>query len=320
MSTTATKWSFTHTNVIDLDGTIRPMTTVEGAVLFVLADFANHETAACWPGQVTVAARARCTDRAVRSAMKVLEHTGLISRTRRTRTNGSRKSDHFIINIDLEPIGLPEPRSGREGENLPEHSSGAYRNTVPEPTGTTFRAIEPEEEPLEENHQITRDALAEVDADVIDGEIIEVEHEPVSAFERFWSVYPRKVGKKAALKAWEKAIRDADPETIIFAAERYAATPNREARFTAHPTTWLNQGRWDDVAEDVAPVQAPQLARGGMDFAFLHDLDRRIAAGEDVGFLSEVFQSQVAETERQGFGADEFAAGFHERQELGWGS
>jgi hypothetical protein len=183
------------------------------------------------------------------------------------------------------------------------------------------------------NHQITRDARAEIDADVvdpeiIDGEIVDVEivddeHEPVSEFDRFWSAYPRKVGKKAALKAWEKAIRDADPETIIAAAQRYAANPNLEPKYTAHPTTWLNQGRWDDVAEDVAPVAAPQLARGGMDFEFLHELDRRIAAGEQIDFASGgiVGGPQITMDRPANFGQDEFAAGFRQqRQQLGWQS
>jgi hypothetical protein len=309
------------------------MTTVEGAVLFVLADFANHETASCWPGQTTVSTRARCSERATRAAMKVLEHTGLITRTRRSHSNGYRKSDHFTINLDLKPIDLPAPGAGRNIPSQPAPRAGDNRHHVPVTTGTTCRAIEPLDEPLDMNHQITRDARAEIDADVvdpeiIDGEIVDVEivddeHEPVSEFDRFWSAYPRKVGKKAALKAWEKAIRDADPETIIAAAQRYAANPNLEPKYTAHPTTWLNQGRWDDVAEDVAPVAAPQLARGGMDFEFLHELDRRIAAGEQIDFASGgiVGGPQITMDRPANFGQDEFAAGFRQqRQQLGWQS
>jgi hypothetical protein len=76
-----------------------------------------------------------------------------------------------------------------------------------------------------------------------------------AGFDEFWTIYPRKVGKKAAQKAWIKAIRDEpDIMAIIAAARRYAADPRRAAdpEFTAHPATWLNAGRYDDEP-DVPP-------------------------------------------------------------------
>lgn len=69
---------------------------------------------------------------------------------------------------------------------------------------------------------------------------------PSVAFESFWEEYPRKAGKGQARKAWEKAIRKADPVTIIDAAVAYREDPNRDAEFTAHPATWLNGERWSD--------------------------------------------------------------------------
>jgi len=67
-----------------------------------------------------------------------------------------------------------------------------------------------------------------------------------SSFVEFWSVYPRREAKGEATKAWAKAITKADPPTILAAAERYRDDPNRDPAYTAHPTTWLNQGRWED--------------------------------------------------------------------------
>lgn len=71
-------------------------------------------------------------------------------------------------------------------------------------------------------------------------------HASLERFEDFWKIYPRKAGKQAALKAWAKAIKVADAETIIEGARRYANDPNRKDAFTAHGATWLNAGRWDD--------------------------------------------------------------------------
>lgn len=67
-----------------------------------------------------------------------------------------------------------------------------------------------------------------------------------ACFEEFWEVYPRKVARVAAKASYGRAVRRAKPETILAAAARYRDDPNRTAQYTAHPTTWLNQGRWDD--------------------------------------------------------------------------
>lgn len=67
-------------------------------------------------------------------------------------------------------------------------------------------------------------------------------------FDNFWSVYPRKKGKAKALESYTKALKTGtDATTILEAAKRYASEQNgADPKFTLHPTTWLNQGRWDD--------------------------------------------------------------------------
>ncbi|QKY78996.1 hypothetical protein Jinkies_48 [Arthrobacter phage Jinkies] len=79
------------------------------------------------------------------------------------------------------------------------------------------------------------------------------------AFEAFWDAYPRKVGKKAASSAFDKARKAASLQTICEGAARYRDDPNREDAFTAHPTTWLNEGRWDD--ETPIPNRSAAQAR-----------------------------------------------------------
>lgn len=68
-------------------------------------------------------------------------------------------------------------------------------------------------------------------------------------FDRFWEVVPRKVGKKAALSAFRAAVKSVEAETLIAGMDRYAKkvqSERTEARYIVHPTTWLQQGRWDD--------------------------------------------------------------------------
>lgn len=70
-------------------------------------------------------------------------------------------------------------------------------------------------------------------------------------FEIFWRVYPsgRKEKKGDALKAWQSAVKIADPEKIIAAAREYAASPKGRGKYTKMPATWLNGRCWDDDRE-----------------------------------------------------------------------
>jgi hypothetical protein len=61
-------------------------------------------------------------------------------------------------------------------------------------------------------------------------------------FEAFWEVYPRKVGKGAARKAYRHALKRASHAEILAGAKRYRPDPG----FTKHPTTWLNADCWLD--------------------------------------------------------------------------
>jgi len=74
-------------------------------------------------------------------------------------------------------------------------------------------------------------------------------------FDEFWSVYPRKVGKRDAENAYKRALKLATSEEIFEGAKRYAVDPNRVDQFTAHPATWLNRGSWGDQP---LPPRTPQ--------------------------------------------------------------
>lgn len=66
---------------------------------------------------------------------------------------------------------------------------------------------------------------------------------------KFWSGWPKKVGKSAARKAWAKAVKKAAPFAIIAGSERYRELvkfERREQRFIKDPATWLNGEHWTD--------------------------------------------------------------------------
>lgn len=72
-------------------------------------------------------------------------------------------------------------------------------------------------------------------------------------FLRFWSEYPRKVAKAKALKTWESL----KPTDELFGKIMQALRTQKQSeqwnkdkgQFIPHPTTWLNQRRWEDETE-----------------------------------------------------------------------
>lgn len=72
-------------------------------------------------------------------------------------------------------------------------------------------------------------------------------------FEAFWEAYPRHSDKKAALRAWTRAVKEVPNSELIAAARRYAHDPARKPEYTKHAATWLNAGSWANE-----PAEPPQ--------------------------------------------------------------
>jgi len=83
---------------------------------------------------------------------------------------------------------------------------------------------------------------------------------PSLEFDQFWIQYPRKVGKEAARKAFMKAMTKTTASKILSAVEDLRIrVAGKDQQFTPHPSTWLNEGRWDDeVASSAASVVPAQ--------------------------------------------------------------
>lgn len=86
---------------------------------------------------------------------------------------------------------------------------------------------------------------------------------PPAAFDRFWQVFPRRTGKGAARKAFERAVAKVGVDAVMAGAQRLADDPNLpEAQYVPHPATWLNQERWDDDPLPARAGAAPSSAMG----------------------------------------------------------
>ena len=73
-------------------------------------------------------------------------------------------------------------------------------------------------------------------------------------FNKFWAIYPWKVAKAPALKAWAKLCPDSSLlEIILSAVEAHKKTKQwQDKQFIPRPLTWLNQKRWEDEKENTS--------------------------------------------------------------------
>jgi len=75
---------------------------------------------------------------------------------------------------------------------------------------------------------------------------------PISPFETFWKVYPKKKGKGEARKAFAKALKKTTVEALVEAVNKQKQQTQwtRDAgQFVPYPATWLNQERWEDEVD-----------------------------------------------------------------------
>lgn len=73
-----------------------------------------------------------------------------------------------------------------------------------------------------------------------------------NGFEKFWQLYPRKVGKGQARRAFATALKKTSLPVLLDAVQGYEFDPRE--RFKPHPATWLNGERWLDEQAIGDPV------------------------------------------------------------------
>jgi len=190
---------------------LKPATKI---VLYWLADCHNGETGQCFPSHKYLAKQCEMTDRSIRTHIELLEKSGLIRKNENHRDNGSQTSNSYellLMDTETPRKNIPTPL-----ENI---SDQPQKNLPTLNLGSNNHGIEP---------------LDHVDLD----------------FDRFYEIYPRKIGKGAAKTAFAKAIKKKPAQRIIEAAHEYlVACKGKDKKFIPHPATWLNQERWDDEIE-----------------------------------------------------------------------
>ena len=203
--------------------------------LICIADYAD-ENGFCWPSQAKLRQRVGCSARALRNALDWLEESKFIPRKERRRENGTRTSVGFLLALD-QPADFADSRH-------------INRQILPHQPAD-FAGHEPVIEPINSFSSLRSEKQTRAQ----------------SEFDRFWQLYPNKVGKGAAQAAFAKASKRIDFDTLMAGLRRYVA--KTDDRPWCNPATWLNQDRWDD-----APASAQPIKRGQAPPRHMTDLER----------------------------------------------
>ena len=187
----------------------------------ILQRYANNQNQ-CWPSRSLIAKRMRCSTDTVDRAIKELIGIEAISVQPRKTEAGAPSSNIYTLHLNPRGVAAQMRRGTRtdaEGVAAPMRNESKKKKQSQESISSSS---------------------------VNDG------------FNQFWQLYPRKVGKDGAHTAFKRAIKKTSLETILAGLHLYNLTRPKETHYIAHPTTWLNQGRWADEQENLHTTNNPE--------------------------------------------------------------
>jgi len=105
-------------------------------------------------------------------------------------------------------------------------------------------------------------------------------------FDEFWMLYPRKVAKASARKAWKKLTEAQQLEAAKAIANhcQYWKAKETALEFIPHAATWLNQERWEDEL-----VIEPKKEK--IDKRWMFSNDGIVAKAKELGILGNGYDT-----------------------------
>lgn len=223
-----------------------PLARVVG---YWLADYVNRDTGEAWPSLTTLGERAGISKRYAVQMVQALVDAGLVEVVKATG-----RTSHYRIIL----AGTGEPQLTATEQEPVNHSSPVVVNpsspVEPDRCTPVHRTGEP---------QFTRTLLKNPSDSLSSGKpTARRERKPPKpkstaepeGFAEWYAAYPRREARAAAARAYAKAVQAVPAAELLAGAKRYAAArAGQDPRYTAHPATWLNAGRWaDEVPSAVA--------------------------------------------------------------------
>jgi hypothetical protein len=71
--------------------------------------------------------------------------------------------------------------------------------------------------------------------------------ETAEKFDEFWNLYPKKIAKADAIKAWNKATKTKTADELLKLTKAYAEGKLPEDKYIPYPASWLNKELYESV-------------------------------------------------------------------------
>jgi len=187
-----------------------------GRAKLVLLGIANHlGDQGAWPSIATLARYANASERSVKRDLQELVELGELKiELQNAPTNHQYKTNLYWITI---PAGVTDSASGVTNWVSRGDSSGKS-GVTPVGTQNIIRTIK------ETSKKTSNDR-----------------------FDEFWNLYPKKVAKVDALKAWNKAIKRKTADELIGLTKAYSESKLPDITYIPYPASWLNKELYESV-------------------------------------------------------------------------
>jgi hypothetical protein len=84
----------------------------------------------------------------------------------------------------------------------------------------------------------------------------------LESFEKFWNLYPKRIAKADALKAWIKATKRKPADELIALTKAYSESKLPDMTYIPYPASWLNKELYESVeVTETEPVSKPIFGR-----------------------------------------------------------
>ncbi|MCP4117724.1 MAG: helix-turn-helix domain-containing protein [Desulfobacteraceae bacterium] len=216
-----------HCNWGNLIHTDPAIPSISKHLALYLATYMNSRNQCAWPSLARISSECGYSVSTVCKHLNELVDNDWLARKRGGQESGKNVTSRYAISfpeVIKEGGGTPShevPLTSKEGGGTPSHGEGVLRET--------------ESNQQKESTKVLKDTVK------------------TASFTDFWKLWPRKVAKREAAKAWKKL----SPTELMFVAmvanlEAHANAGDwSDPQYIPHPATWLNGRRWEDAVHPV---------------------------------------------------------------------
>lgn len=202
-----------------------------GRAKLVLLGIANHlGDQGAWPSISTLARYANASERSVkRDIQELIELGELRVELQNAPTNNQYKTNLYWITIRS---GVTDLASGVTTQVSRGDSSGKS-GVTPVGTQNIIRTIK------ETSLKTSNDR-----------------------FDEFWNLYPKRIAKADAIKAWNKAIKRKPADELIALTKAYSEGKLPDMTYIPYPASWLNKELYESVeVQENKPLQKLKIGK-----------------------------------------------------------